>query len=93
MQGHSLFERHGCANCHNPETYTSDAAYDVDLEDELGNPRFNPPSLRGVSQRQRLFHDNRAADIEGLLGRFQHGVRQPLSPSEVADMVNYLQSL
>ncbi len=50
-RGRSLFMRHGCDHCHVPPTYTSPKTFDVGLKDELGNHKFNPPSLRGVGQR------------------------------------------
>jgi len=51
--------------CHVPPlTYTSPAAYDVGLRDEKGLDKFNPPSLRGVSQGYSFLHDGRAKELE-----------------------------
>ena len=62
-RGQAIFMKH-CAECHQPPVYTSARTFDVALTDEVGNARFNPPSLRGLSQRDRYFHDNRAKTLE-----------------------------
>ena len=36
------------------------------LTDELGNNRFNPPSLRGVKFRRALLHDGSAKSLEDV---------------------------
>ena len=48
---------------HIPPSYTSNSKYDVGIHDEYGLKEFNPPSLRGISQRNRFFHDNRAQTL------------------------------
>ena len=42
--------------------FTLDRIANVKLKDEKGLTKFNPPSLRGVSQDGRYFHDSRAAN-------------------------------
>ena len=69
--GLTLFESRGCVDCHAPSTYSSEDVYDVGRPDTVGNRRFNPPSLRGVGQRWRFFHDGRAASLEEVLE--EHG--------------------
>ena len=91
-RGRRLFQNRGCAECHRPPTYTSRDAYDVGLADERGGTDFNPPSLRGVSQRQRYFHDNRAARLADVFRQYQHGVRE-LSDDELRDLLAFLNSL
>ena len=88
-----IFKHHGCAECHAPPTYTSPDAYDVELEDEAGEHRFNPPSLRGCSQRGSFFHDNRAAQMRDIFVRFGHGVERELSRQEMNDLLVFLASL
>ena len=92
-RGRAVFERYGCSDCHQPHTYTTSGIYDVDLEDEAGNTEFNPPSLRGVSQSDRLFHDNRASDLRAVLVEFQHGLDEPLAGRELDELIIFLQSL
>jgi len=93
-RGRALFQTLGCATCHIPPlTYTTDAVFDVGLPDERGQVKFNPPTLRGVSQRDRLFHDNRAASLEAVVGEFGHQLPRALEASERNDLLRFLRSL
>ena len=92
-KGRVVFQRAGCAGCHSPPSYTSSRTYDVGISDELGRRRFNPPSLRGVSQRDGLFHDNRARDLGEVIGRFGHGLKTPLDADDRAVLLQFLESL
>ena len=92
-RGGEVFRTQGCADCHQPPTYTSPQVYDVGLSDELGRTEFNPPSLLGVSQRQDLFHDGRARSLEDVLEKFQHGEAHKLSDKQRADLIDFLRSL
>jgi cytochrome c peroxidase len=92
-RGQKVFDRLQCAECHAPPTYTDSSVYDVGLADRLGNRTFNPPSLRGVSQRDRYFHDNRAENLEEVFGRFQHKVPSDLARQDLDDLLRFLQSL
>jgi YVTN family beta-propeller protein len=49
-RGRQMFTDLGCVGCHKPPLYTTARTYDVGLRDEAGETKFNPPSLRGVSQ-------------------------------------------
>lgn len=91
--GQAIFTAQGCVNCHQPGKYTSSETYDVGLTDKQGNTQFNPPSLRGVSQRDALFHDNRAASLEEVLVKFQHQLREPLKSEELRQLLAFLRSL
>ena len=88
-RGRQLFTSLDCQRCHTPPLYTSPDSYDVGL----GRLKTNPPSLRGVAQRRRLFHDNRAKSIDEVLGRFQHQLPRKISREEQRDLVRFLQSL
>ena len=90
QRGQALFEKKQCTQCHHTGVYTSRASYDVGIHDDQGNRRFNPPSLRGVSQRYRLFHDNRFESLEQVLGKFQHQLAQPLTKKELSDLIYFL---
>jgi mono/diheme cytochrome c family protein len=92
-RGRGVFQREHCHRCHAPPAYTSPATYDVGLKDELGQSKFNPPSLRGVSQRDALFHDNRAASLEEVFRKFRHQIREGLTASDLSDLVQFLLSL
>jgi YVTN family beta-propeller protein len=93
QRGRNVFEVHHCDRCHTPPVYTSIAAYDVGIKDEFNYAKFNPPSLRGVSQRDNLFHDNRAANLEEVFTKFKHQVDDHLSEQDLADLVAFLRSL
>ena len=92
-RGKIVFRRVGCSKCHVPPLYTSRRTYDVGIKDELGRRRFNPPSLRGVSQRERFFHDNRARNLGEVIDRFGHGLDKPLEAGDRADLLRFLESL
>jgi cytochrome c peroxidase len=93
MRGRQIFQARKCATCHIPPEYTSPEQYDVGLADELGVRRFNPPSLRGVSQRDALLHDGRARSLEEVIEKSRHPGGTELPHSEVADLVAFLKTL
>lgn len=93
QRGGRLFRQFGCTQCHPAPYYTSYGGYNVGLKDEVGYREFNPPSLRGVAQRRRLFHDNRASSLEEVFARFRHRLPRKLSERELADLVSFLRSL
>jgi cytochrome c peroxidase len=88
-----VFERLDCARCHAPPTFTSPRLADVKLKDEHGRTRFNPPSLRGVSQNAPYFHDGRATTLDEVFAKFRHQLDTAPSPDELTDLVAYLNSL
>ncbi|XZE21627.1 cytochrome c peroxidase [Pirellulaceae bacterium SH449] len=92
--GRLVFERIGCSDCHVPDRYTSPDVYDVGIVDENERKHFNPPSLRGLSQRgPRLFHDNRAKGIRGVLLDEKHQLPDSLSSTEIEHLTIFLESL
>ena len=93
VRGEKVFQQQGCVDCHRPPLYTSSETYDVGLKEKSGTKEYNPPSLLGVSQRGRLFHDNRAASLEDVLKRFQHGDSESLSTQQIKDLLVFLRSL
>jgi len=93
-RGQSLFKDLGCAKCHVPPlTYTSPDAYDVGLTDEKGMNKFNPPSLRGVSQGYSFFHDGRAKTLEEVFTVVGHQLDRELTSDEMSDLIRFLRSL
>ncbi len=92
-RGEAVFRRSGCSECHAGNRFTSPETYDVGLEDEQGNRRFNPPSLRGLSQRGPYLHDGRAADLDQLFGELRHQLDEPLSEADRTDLITFLRSL
>jgi hypothetical protein len=92
--GRQVFDRLQCGRCHVPPvTFTIDLMFDVGLEDEAGLRKFNPPSLRGVGHRQRLFHDGRAGSLREVFGEYGHQIDEPLAEDELESLLAYLRSL
>jgi YVTN family beta-propeller protein len=92
-RGRGVFARHRCGKCHAPPSYTSPRTYDVGLSDEAGARRFNPPSLRGVSQGGPFFHDGRAATLREVFTQHRHGLRGELDEHELTDLLHFLGEL
>jgi YVTN family beta-propeller protein len=91
--GRDVFLRQKCDRCHTPPSYTSRGVYDVELPDEAGLVEFNPPSLRGVVDRQRLFHDHRASDLDEVFTRWRHQLQGDLDGDELRSLIIFLRSL
>jgi len=93
-RGEALFRGRGCVDCHVPALgYTSDAAYDVGLRDEKRMTKFNPPSLRGVSQGYSFFHDGRATKLEDVFVTHRHPHGDAIPDDQLADLLRFLSSL
>ena len=63
------------------------------LADEKGLQRFNPPSLRGVSQREPYLHDGSAATLRDVFLARQHPRGAVYTAEEVSELVAYLARL
>lgn len=92
-RGRDLFRARRCHECHEPPEYTSPGRYDVGLADEVGNRKFNPPSLRGVGTREPLLHDGRAATLADVFRHVRHPRDATFTDEEIADLVAFLKSL
>ena len=92
-RGREVLGLHACATCHTPPTYTSTKTYDVGLADESGLKTFNPPSLRGVGQGGPYLHDGRAATLADVFTRHRHQLKGDLTKQELADLMEFLDSL
>ncbi len=93
-RGRKVFDLYDCALCHQPHAgFTSASVYDVGIHDEAGMTSFNPPSLRGVSQRYGLFHDQRAASLEEVFVRYRHPDGEAMTADDVKDLVAFLRSI
>lgn len=92
-RGRRVFEESGCSRCHIPPDYTSPRTADVGLADEAGHTHFNPPSLRGLTQRPAYFHDNRATSLREVLTKYKHPDGDEVDPAELEDLLRFLESL
>jgi YVTN family beta-propeller protein len=93
LRGRQIFQSRKCDACHVPPSYTSSERFDVGLSDEVGNRQFNPPSLRGVGQREPFLHDGRARSLEDLFHRHRHPRENAMTPADIADLVAFLKTL
>lgn len=92
-RGREVFESRGCVDCHRPPMFTSSDIYDVGLVDEAGLREFNPPSLRGLGQRDAFFHDGRASTVEEVVRKYRHQLNGRLSDDDAAALIAFLKSL
>lgn len=93
-RGKVLFEQWDCVRCHQGTLFTSGQPERIELEDERGNRRFSPPSLKGVSQRAPVFfHSGIHRTLADVIGDSRHSGLEHLDPEDVADLVAYLESL
>jgi YVTN family beta-propeller protein len=100
QRGEQIFRsaKAGCAQCHSGPYFTDGGVHDVGL----GSPRdayqgFNTPSLIGVHRKVRYLHHGRAKSLQEVLTQY-HAPENvagtgALSPQELQDLLEYLQSL
>ena len=93
QRGERLFGELNCIDCHAPPSYTTPDVYDVGLEDVKERRMFNPPPLRGVSQRRRFFHDGRANSLPAVFSQYRHQLDRELSAEELRDLLAFLRSI
>lgn len=92
-KGKLLFSKLGCNECHRQPLLTSPDEYDVGLHDEAGVKEFNPPSLHGVSQRDRFFHDGSATNFREVLQDAGHPDGGNLTRKQLDQMIAFLRTL
>ena len=92
-RGRTIFRDRGCTQCHSIFNGSSNGRFDVGLRDESGWTRFNPPSLRGVGQRDAFFHDNRAKSLREVLRKYAHPYGDVVKREEIDDLLHFLESL
>jgi len=97
-RGRQLFEKAGCAECHNGKYYTDLKKYNVGTGDgdDLNRP-FDTPTLREVWRTAPYLYDGRAATLEEVFTKYnkndRHGVTTNLSSDELKDLVLYVKTL
>lgn len=63
------------------------------VHDKMGETLFNPPSLRGVSQRAPYFHDGRAATLTDVLRSSHHDPEHPLTEEQIEWLLLLLETI
>jgi mono/diheme cytochrome c family protein len=98
LRGRRLFESTdvGCADCHRGQSFTDNNSYDVGTG-PVGE-KFQVPSLLGIATRSRLIHDGCANTLRERFapdcgGGDKHGKVSHLLPSDIDDIVAYLETL
>ncbi len=92
-RGQRHFEKFFCFTCHQPPHFASPLKFSVGLKDEAEQQDFNPPSLRGVSQRGPYFHDNRAKRLRDVFAEHNHAGAASLEDDELDDLLEFLHEL
>ncbi|MCK6587151.1 MAG: c-type cytochrome [Polyangiaceae bacterium] len=94
-RGKALFESPavGCATCHSGPRLTNNTSVDVGTWGV-----FQVPSLRGVAARAPFMHDGCAPTLRDRFSTYcggddRHGVTSNLSPTDIDDLVSYLETL
>jgi DNA-binding beta-propeller fold protein YncE len=80
-----------CTGCHSGPLFTTKALVDVGT-----GGKFKVPSLLGIGNRAPYLHDGCAATLAdrfGPCGGGAHGNTADLGPSQIADLVAYLETL
>ena len=98
-RGKTLFEGQAdCAGCHSGPYFTDRKMHNVGvLSDNEPDGRYDTPSLVEAWRTAPYLHDGRALTIKDVLTKHnesgQHGDVRELSPQQVDDIVEYVQSL
>ena len=87
----------GCTKCHNGAHFTNNQTVAVGT----GNQAFQVPTLIGVASRAPYMHDGCAKTLADRFdasqaacnGGAQHGNTSQLAPSDVSDLIAYLETL
>lgn len=93
VKGQKIFGKLGCRECHSGATFTSDKIVRIGVTDGRKSLPLNPPSLVGVSQRNKLFHDNRVGSLEGVFDQPGHQKPLELPPKQMSALLAFLRSL
>ncbi len=98
-RGEALFRssKTNCSSCHSGPEFTDGKRHDVGLN-ERGDvyKGHNPPSLRGVYDKDPYLHDGRAKTLrDALTGDHapENVGGEPISETELDDLIAYLKSL
>ncbi len=98
-RGEAVFrsKKANCASCHGGPEFSDGKIHDIGLN-EPGDvyKGHNPPSLRGVYDKDPYLHDGRAKTLRDLLTG-EHAPEtlggEPISTGELDDLIAYLKSL
>ena len=107
-RGQTLFAGVGCASCHSGPEFTDANTRLHPVSDSMGEPeapgvpsyasrsatkQYRTAPLKGVWQHAPYFHNGSAATLDDVVGRYNTRMALGLTPSQMADLVQYLKSL
>ncbi len=97
-KGKQVFEKAGCAECHNGPYFTDQNKYNVGTgENESSEITFDTPTLRELWRTYPYLYNGRAKTLQEVLTVFnpedKHGKTSHLTEEEINNLVEYLLSL
>ncbi len=97
-RGAAIFASAGCATCHSGAYSADGLSHAVIPESQDADARLaavDTPSLVAVRARAPFFHDGSAATLRATItvAGDTHGTTSTLTPTEIDDLVAYLESL
>jgi len=97
-RGKAVFGRANCNSCHNGPYFTDSKKYGVGTSDGTeSGVTYVTPKLIEVWRTAPYLHDGRAATLEEVVRKYnkenRHGHTTDLSPQEVTELVDYMESL
>ena len=97
-RGKTVFENASCTGCHSGPYFTDMQLHHVGTDDGIETGvKYETPTLREVWRTAPYLHDGRAATLEEVFTKHnqsdKHGYTSDLSPGEIQDLVEYVNSL
>ena len=98
VRGKKVFSEAGCASCHSGKNFSNLEQYDVGTgEGREKDTRFDTPSLNEGWRNAPYLYDGRALTFEEVLTTYnkkgKHGETSQLTNEQLADLVEYLESI
>jgi mono/diheme cytochrome c family protein len=95
VKGKKIFEREGCAQCHGGTYYTDLKSYKIGREEKVfpGWKGWDTPTLREVWRTAPYLFDGSAFDMKDVFEIYRHGLKNSLTKEEIAQLVEYVNSL
>jgi DNA-binding beta-propeller fold protein YncE len=95
-RGKKVFEDNtiGCTQCHSGQYFTDMKMHNVNSGDQYSETvHFDTPTLIEVWRTAPYLHDGRYVEMKDVFKHGKHGIANPLSDSEIDDLVEYVLSL
>jgi len=98
VSGKKVFIEAGCSSCHSGKTFSNLEKYDVGTgEGREKDTQFDTPSLNEAWRNAPYLYDGRALTLKEVITTFnkndKHGETSKLTHKQVADLVEYLESI